>query len=212
VDAGSRPELDAGVGNGGPRPPNPRFLDPLAPSGWLFCPAIEGRAVSSLREGVFFLAPWACSLSFHSVESFSCPACLELCLFSTAWSVFFCPSGARLSGLGRPRGLRPSAPSAATEQGRPAVGTPRCSHETAPATPHRETPTRAPAASGGMAASPEGRREDPPPLMPWAVWHLPRCRQGKGTTTGSSRTGGWWHVRPAGHRSDCAGACGSPTR
>jgi hypothetical protein len=59
----------------------------------------------------------------------------------------------------------------------------------------------APAASGGIAASPEGRREDPPRLMPWAVWHSPRYSQGEGTQVDPWRTGVWPHVRPAGHTS-----------
>jgi hypothetical protein len=91
----------------------------------------------------------------------------------------------------------------------PAVGTPRCSHLTAPATPHRETPARNPQR---MAASPEGRRVDPPPVMPRGAGQQLICTHGEGFPGGSSRTGGRRQAHPAGHRSDLAGACGPPTR
>jgi hypothetical protein len=100
---------------------------------------------------------------FHSVERLSSlprgPRTLSL---FHCGGFFSCPTGTRLSGRGRPCGLWPSAPSAVIPplagQGRPAVGTPRCSHETAPATPRRETPARPHAQAGwraGLEAQPE---------------------------------------------------------
>jgi hypothetical protein len=63
-----------------------------------------------------------------------------------------------------------------------------------------------------MAASPEGRREDPPPGTPRKTQSQLTVRQGEEANRAPWRTGGWRSILPAGHRSHCAGACGSPTR
>jgi hypothetical protein len=132
------------------------------------------------------------------------------CFFSLREGLLSCPSGTRRSGLGRPRGLRPSAPSAATEQGRPAVGSPRCSREAAPATPNRETPARVPQPPEAWPRHPRGAGKTPSGN---AVSRT--CRTDfpvrRGCLRRSLATGGWRHIRPAGHRSDGAGACGPPT-
>jgi hypothetical protein len=64
---------------------------------------------------------------------------------------------------------QPSDPPArATEQGRPASGTPRCSYEATPAIPHRGTPARDPHAPALWLLPPAGRYSPPPSRSPWS--------------------------------------------
>jgi hypothetical protein len=77
----------------------PFFLSGMNLSrGNAFFQSVQGVLLLALRER--FFAPWA------RIDVF----------FPLRGCLFVCPSDSRLSGLGRPRGRRPSAPSAATEQ------------------------------------------------------------------------------------------------
>ena len=98
-----------------------------------------------------------------------CPAGFEPLLFLALRAGLFLAPGVRgRSGLVRPHALRPEIPPAATELGRPAVGTPRCSPQAAPATPHRGSSARCPQPPEPWPLAPPGRIDCPPPAREYA--------------------------------------------
>ena len=119
-----------------------------------------------------------------------------------AWSYCFAPRVRGPSALARPRSRRPKTPPAATELGRLAVGTPRCSQEDAPATPHRETPARFPQPPEGWPLAPEGPMGYPPPMMRRDVPGGLRCRHDGGPDPTRCEGMGCGEIGTAGTSSD----------
>jgi hypothetical protein len=92
-------------------------------------------------------------------------ATLACFFFSTLWRLCCAPRAwSSRSGRTSSASLRPAC--ACDRAGTPRGGAPRCSHETAPATPHRETPARFPHPQARWLLWPAGRISPPPSRRP----------------------------------------------
>jgi hypothetical protein len=109
----------------------------------------------------------------------------------------FCPAGGPPLGAGSPPLAARRDSSGCDPAARSGPGTPRCPHETASPTPQPRAVRRAPAASGAMAVPPAGRNFSTHPKT-----RLTRLKQDHGEREGGGE------IRPAGHKSHFAGACG----
>ena len=176
-----------------------------------FLPGAPPRFPSLDFTAWLYFAPRTCFFLFHCVKAFLLPG---------GWGAarrWLAPArgaprllrprpssaargGARLSWRGVPRPLRPakrtlSTPRAPREPRRSSAS--RGPHETAAPTPH----------PGSARWGPRGLWRDGRPTRQAESLHPP-TNKAHSAQAGPWRTGGWGGIRPAGHRSDHARACG----